>query len=360
MKPILLVSGLLLLMQCKSQTSYDPPQTRQVSAQGIDSIIANLNYAQIKANLDYLASDQLAGRGTGQIGGELARDFVIKEFQSLGLQPAGDNNSYRQDFSTPKGLSSNVLAILPGTDSSLKNEYIIVGAHYDHLGQDSSGIFNGADDNASGTAAIISIAKSLKQSASVKRSILFIAFGAEEQQTLGSQYWVRNPTISLSSIKFMMNLDMVGKANTEAVPLGILGLQTSPEVDQLASSLLKTKYSQLKVTDVDQVAGASAIHQAPSDHQSFVSQGIPSTFLTIEQGSVSTYHQPTDTSDLIRQSSYFPVIKLATEMTYGIANLAKISVGSSVSARFGLTSFLTGDLGHHKWGCNGVHKQLSL
>lgn len=373
MKAMFIALGLLAITNCKNKSSLtsqskninkvsdqDEPTTdqdefRPTTNQNIHAVLSNIDENNLKANLDYLASDELAGRGTGQPGGDLARDFVIKEFKSLGLEPAGDNKTYRQDFSTYKGKSSNVIGILTGNDPVLKNEFIVIGAHYDHLGHDGQTIFNGADDNASGTAAIISIAKSFKQAGSLRRSILFIAFGAEELQTLGSQHWVENPTVPLSSLKFMINLDMIAKANTEIVPLGIIGLQTSPEVNQLVTTILQTNHTNLKAIDVDQIAGAGMIHQARSDQTSFVNQGIPATFFTIDPSQVSTYHKPTDTSDLISMDNYLPVVKFATEISYRIANLEKITPGESIHSRFSFTSFLLGNYSHSKWGCNGLH-----
>lgn len=187
---------------------------------------------EIADHISYLASPRMAGRFPGSPENKKVVKYLIKDFKKAGVKPYG--KSYIQEFNTKirvkKGLDTpvvttqNVIGYIEGSDADLKNEFIVLGAHYDHLGMggpsskkpDTVGIHLGADDNASGTSALLEIAERLAANKKeLKRSILFIAFGAEEQGLIGSKYFVDNPSIPLSAIKLMMNMDMVGRMNAE-------------------------------------------------------------------------------------------------------------------------------------------------
>lgn len=187
---------------------------------------------EIADHISFLASPKMAGRFPGSPENKKVVKYLIKDFKKAGVKPYG--KSYIQEFSTKirvkKGLDTpvvttqNVIGYIEGADPDLKHEFIVLGAHYDHLGMggpsskkpDTVGIHLGADDNASGTAALLEIAERLAANKTeLKRSILFIAFGAEEQGLIGSKYFVNNPLIPLSAIKLMMNMDMVGRMNAE-------------------------------------------------------------------------------------------------------------------------------------------------
>ena len=187
---------------------------------------------EIAEHISFLASPKMAGRFPGTRENKKVVDYLIKNFKQAGIKAYG--NSYIQEFKakirvkkgldTPVVTTQNVIGFIEGSDPLLKNEFIVLGAHYDHLGMggpsskkpDTVGIHLGADDNASGTAALLEIAERLAaHKKDLKRSVLFIAFGAEEQGLLGSKYFVAHPLIPLSSIKLMLNMDMVGRMNTE-------------------------------------------------------------------------------------------------------------------------------------------------
>lgn len=179
----------------------------------------------LQRHIRYLASDSMRGRATGTPEMQQAIQYITAQYDSAGLKPA--DSTYIQAFKiTPRRSTSqsgqkdklnayNIIGMLEGTDSILKKEYIVLGAHYDHLGVsriDSSQICNGADDNASGVAVMLEVAKKLSSRRdSLKRSILFIAFDTEEQGLLGSQHFVTNPTVPLQQIKLNVNLDMMGR-----------------------------------------------------------------------------------------------------------------------------------------------------
>ncbi|MDP4290304.1 MAG: M28 family peptidase, partial [Bacteroidota bacterium] len=198
--------------------------------------------------------------------------------------------SFQQQYQT----TSNIVGYLEGSDPKLKNEYIVIGGHYDHLGMggpssrkpDTVAIHNGADDNASGTAGVIELARRIAaDNKSFGRSFIFITFSAEELGLIGSQNFVSNPTIPISSIKGMINLDMVGRLRDE---LTIEGTGSSVESDSLLNVLEKGR--SFKVTHSPGAAGGS-------DHTSFYNKGIPVFFFF--SGMHYDYHTPSDKADKI-------------------------------------------------------------
>jgi acetylornithine deacetylase/succinyl-diaminopimelate desuccinylase-like protein len=168
-------------------------------------------------DLTYLADERLEGRLTGSPGADSAAAYLVRRFQEVGLQPAADGwyQEFQVSRTAPTAQSArvgglrgrNVVAILPGRDPALRNETLVIGAHYDHLGTggfgsldpDSSGrVHNGADDNASGTAALVHIARQLAL-APPARTVVFIAFSGEELGLLGSAAYVKDPESAIGS-----------------------------------------------------------------------------------------------------------------------------------------------------------------
>jgi hypothetical protein len=199
----------------------------------------------------------------------------------------------RSDIESIMGQTSNWFAILEGADQSLKDDYIVIGAHYDHLGMggpgsstrrpDTSAIHNGADDNASGVSAMLELAGKLKANQHLlKRSVVFVSFGAEEMGLLGSKYFVNHPPVDLSGIVAMVNLDMLGRLDTtRGIQVG--GTGTSLEAD----SLIKLANEPVKFK-----LAMSREGSGPSDHSSFYGKNIPVFFITT--GAHADYHTPDD------------------------------------------------------------------
>ena len=185
----------------------------------------------------------------------------------------------------------NVAALLPGSDPALRGEYVIVGAHYDHLGfggegslaPDSRDIHNGADDNASGTAAVIEIARSMAAGPRPDRSVLFLAFTGEERGLWGSAYFVAQPTVDLESTVAMINLDMVGRVVDDAVT--IYGFGTAAEWNEIVDDANAALSNPL-------VVGKAPDGYGPSDHSSFHGEGLP--VLHHFSNTHVDYHRPSD------------------------------------------------------------------
>ncbi|WBL20960.1 M28 family metallopeptidase [Zunongwangia sp. HRR-M8] len=238
---------------------------------------------ELKDHIQFLAHDSLKGRFPGTAQNKIVVDYIKSDFIANGITSEFQEFKAKLKVDSSEVKTWNVIGFIEGNDPKLKNEIIVLGAHYDHLGESEGSIFNGADDNASGTAALLEIAEKVKTNHRLlKRSILFIAFGAEEQGLLGSSYFVNHPTVSLNDIKLMINMDMVGHLNAENhVYMG--GAGTFPGGMQLMDSLGMPNH-------VKPVVHAGSI--AGSDHVSFYKKGI--SVLGIHTGGHDNYHKPTD------------------------------------------------------------------
>lgn len=255
----------------------------------------------IKDDVAYLADDQLEGRQTGTQGEKAAAEYIANRFEALGLQPKGTDGFYQTFSFKPKtdphqeviyqvkdGDSTitgiNVLGFL---DNGAENT-VIIGAHYDHLGYGAEGslyrekdkaIHNGADDNASGVAVLLDLAKKLRHQ-NKNNNYLFMAFSGEEMGLLGSNYFTKNPSIDLTTTNYMLNMDMVGRLKNDGT-LAVYGLGTSPILKQTV------KANNDKFTIIENESGVG-----PSDHTSFYNSDIP--VLHFFTGQHQDYHKPSD------------------------------------------------------------------
>jgi hypothetical protein len=201
------------------------------------------------------------------------------------------------DLVQKQARAANVVAMLEGADEQLRNEYLVIGAHYDHLGMggpgsgsrmpDTVAVHNGADDNASGTAMVMALARQLaSERQKIRRSIIFVAFSAEEMGLLGSKYFVNHPPVDIKSIKAMFNFDMVGRFDKENNSISVSGTGTSVESDTLLR-LLETGLPFKVVHSPD--------GYGPSDHAAFYSSNIPVFYFNT--GVHTDYHTPFDDTE---------------------------------------------------------------
>lgn len=211
----------------------------------------------------------------------------------------------------------NVAALLPGSDPKLRNEYVIVGAHYDHLGfggegslaPDSRDIHNGADDNASGTSAVIEIARILSEGPRPERSVLFLTFTGEERGLWGSTYFVGNPTVALDDVVAMLNLDMVGRVVDDAVT--VFGFATAQEWDTVVDDANASLANPLAVAKAPDGFG-------PSDHAAFHGEGLP--VLHFFSNTHEDYHRPSDDWQKINVDGIDRVSHLTAAVTRSLAS----------------------------------------
>jgi hypothetical protein len=223
---------------------------------------------------------------------------------------------FKTEVKQIEGKGINIAGFLPGNDPKLKDEYIIVGAHYDHLGYGETGslyrgtdrqIHNGADDNASGTTGVLELAEKLAaEKDKIKRSIIFATFSGEELGMLGSSYFVQNLSIPYKSVDAMINLDMIGRMNDEN-SLMIYGTSTSHVWKDMLNNLNK-EYN-FKLTFNDEGFG-------PSDHSSFYGKEIPVLFFFT--GTHSDYHRPSDDADKINTSKEEKILNFVYQIIDGL------------------------------------------
>jgi aminopeptidase YwaD len=222
----------------------------------------------------------------------------------------------------------NVIGILPGTDPVLKSEAIIVGAHYDHLGHGGAGsldvnstaIHHGADDNASGTAAVIELAREFTEAKNNKRTLIFIAFSGEEEGLIGSNFYVNNPIFAIGKTVAMINLDMAGRLKDSKLNVG--GIGTATEWRAMVERLNGSP----GITNVALKAGVQPVSPfvlqlnedgyGPSDHSSFYQKKIPVLFLFT--GTHNDYHKPTDTAEKINYDGLLHVVNYVSDIVRSI------------------------------------------
>ncbi len=244
-----------------------------------------------------------------------------------------------------KVKTQNVIGMIEGSDPILKNEYVVIGAHYDHLGMGGQGSgsrtpdvhapHNGADDNASGVAGIIEIAEKLaSMKKELKRSIVFIAFDAEEMGLLGSTYFTKHSLVDVKAIKSMFNFDMIGRLDKESNKMLINGTGTSAEAEAI---LNKHKEG------FDLELAFSPEGYGPSDHAAFYSENIPVFFFTT--GAHGDYHTPADDTELVNFKGEKVIADFAFEVITDVANrteqLSFQIAGPKKQARYGRTLKVT-------------------
>lgn len=256
----------------------------------------------LEEDIVYLASDSLQGRETGTPYELKAAKYLKERMEAIGLAPKGKAGSYFQTFTfKPKSDPHTEVQFING-DSTITGtnvigyidnkaeKTVVIGAHYDHLGMggegslyaDGEAIHNGADDNASGVGVLLQLAEKLYDTLQGS-NYLFMAFSGEEMGLLGSNYFSKNPTIDLSKVNYMINMDMVGRLRDDNT-LSISGTGTSPIWNQVLNS---------SNSDFKLVLSESGV--GPSDHTSFYLQNIPA--LHFFTGQHADYHKPSDDSE---------------------------------------------------------------
>ena len=317
----------------------------------------------LRQDVAYLASDALEGRGTGTSGNYAAAGYIRERYRALKLEPVATLDAvscrigkdsadalrrsvesrvgtgervtpnaepcakdFFQKFTPSSQLlahsamlrflgAQNVVALLPGTDSVLRKEYVVIGAHFDHLGRLTFGaldpdagdaIRNGADDNASGTAAVLELARLLSRRP-LKRSVIFAAFSGEELGLLGSQFFVEHSPVAVGRIVAMLNFDMVGRLRDDK--LIVYGTETAKELSAILDSA-----NIAPTLKVRAVPGGSG----PSDHSSFYSKNIPVLHFFTDLH--EDYHRATDDTEHINAAGMARVVEFAERVARGIGN----------------------------------------
>jgi hypothetical protein len=277
--------------------------------------------SEIRKHIEFLASDDMEGRGTGTLGEIKSANYIADRFKEAGLKPAGSGETYFQPFQVTFSVDGYPHQVtgrnVAGFLDNGAEKTIVVGGHYDHLGKgfqsgslspDSKNqIHNGADDNASGTAGVIELARHFARNNTVeKHNFLFIAFSAEELGLLGSKHFTAFPTIGLGSVSCMINMDMIGRLD-EQKGIIISGWGSSPIWGKVIPALAARE----KIRYTVDSSGIGA-----SDHTSFYLKNIP--VIQFFTGVHGDYHKIHDDPDKINYEGEASILKLIAGMLHKI------------------------------------------
>jgi len=282
--------------------------------------------ASIDAHVRVLADPALRGRGDGTPDEAAAADKVAAWFREAGVEPAGDSGWLQPFTFGADRKSQNVIGIVRGTDA--RAGHIIVGAHYDHLGVVGGEIHPGADDNASGTAALVAIGAALSRDGQrPARTVILVAFGAEEDGLYGSQHYAANPRRPLDECLLMVNLDMVGRAEFLSatdyalahalVPNDGIGALASPGANDLTALVksVATREGRPIVAASDYGPLENVIRpqiEYRGDHKSFSERGVRYVWLSTSMH--DDYHLPSDTADKVDAATVATVGRIVVRL----------------------------------------------
>jgi len=271
-----LLAGALALGACAARAT-------PAAAQGI----ASADTAALMNTVRVLAADSMEGRRAGTPGGALARRYLIERLEALGVAPLG--GSYEHPFPLPRDSATgvNILSLVPGSKPG--GQYIVLSAHYDHVGIRRGEIYNGADDNASGVAAVLAIAEELKKT-SLQHPVIIALFDAEEGGLSGARAFLANPPVSKERIGMILNMDMVG--HSESGELWVAGANHYPRFRPLLDSLAAAAPVVLTIGHDRKGVPGEEDWTGSSDHAPFHAAGIPFLYFGVEDH--KDYHRATD------------------------------------------------------------------
>lgn len=267
----------------------------------------------LKAHAAVLSDDTFEGREAGKRGGRAAAGYIIDKLKNYGLHGAGPEGGFLQPFDRER---NNVLAQLPGTDPELREEIIVVGAHYDHVGygntRNSYGpygyIHNGADDNASGVAGVLEAARVLTElKAPLKRTIVFAFWDGEEAGLFGSKHWTAHPTAHLHNVKCFINLDMIGRLRNDVVE--VFGTRSAEGLRKLVTEA--NRQEQLVLDYKWEL-------RDDSDHAPFFHKNVPVVML--HTGKHADYHRPSDDLEKLNFEGVQRVARVTMELVFNLAD----------------------------------------
>ena len=292
-----------------------------IALMGCSILFAQTQQERLTHHVYYLASDSLCGREAGTVHAQKAASYIVQQFEEIGLQPFFEDGWYQPFEKYGTTTYRNVVGLIPGNDPVLKDEYIIIGAHYDHLGIRNEKVYNGADDNASGTATIIEMARILKQQQNtLKRSIIVVAFDAEEKGLWGSYDFSKK--IDVSKVKLMMSIDMVGWLE-KGKSLQLNGAATIKN----GKRLLKDEAKKTHITVSPKNFETSLF--GATDTQGFAEKGVATLHVTT--GLKSPYHQPEDDAELIDYPGLDLVTDYLADVTLHCANDPSFAPSGKIS-----------------------------
>jgi hypothetical protein len=323
MKKHLLSAALivLLLVGCSSNKN----SSKDVSP---EKYLSEIKAENLSKHLYIVASDEMEGRNTGEPGQKKAGEYLIDQYKKMGISyPKGADNYYqpipssyfKTQFSPKLGDSENIWAFIEGTDK--KDEIVVISAHYDHVGMKNGEVYNGADDDGSGTVALLEIAaafqKAKKAGNGPRRSILFLHVTGEEHGLHGSRFYAENPLFPIANTITNINIDMIGrrgyeKENNDNYVYVIGSDRLSSDLHRISEEA-NTKYIGMELDYKYNDLNDPNRFYYRSDHYNFAKKGIPAIFYF--NGVHDDYHKPTDTPDKID----YPLLTKRTKLAFAVA-----------------------------------------
>jgi Zn-dependent M28 family amino/carboxypeptidase len=286
------------------------------SVEALNAAARSITADELSNYVGALADDTFEGREAGSRGNRAAAGYIVDRLQKLGLHGGAEKGGYFQTF----GSYRNILARIDGSDPALAKEVIVIGAHYDHVGygnnRNSYGpigrIHNGADDNASGVAGLLEVIDAVVQlSEPPKRTIVFAFWDGEEKGLLGSQHWVDHPTIELSRVKLLVNIDMIGRMRKDSIQ--VFGSRTMPGLRRIVS---RQNSADLALDFTWQI-------RPDSDHHSFFARSIP--FIMPFTGIHEDYHRPSDDAEKINVAGLAQISQLIFKVLVDLADAPSLA-----------------------------------
>ena len=276
----------------------------------------------LKEHLYLLASDVLEGRKTGEKGQKMATNYLTAYYEHLELQAPQDYPEYRQTIPkdyfrrSSRNDSDNVIAYILGSEKP--EEVVVISAHYDHLGIKGEQVYNGADDNASGTSALMEIAESFKlaldEGHRPRRSVLFLHLTGEEPGLFGSKYYLSHPVFSVDKTVTNLNVDMIGRVDKEHKKnpnyVYLIGSDKMSSELHALSEQVNLTFTELKLDYTFNKDSDPNRFYYRSDHYNFAQRGVPVIFYF--NGEHEDYHRPTDTAEKIN----YELLKTRTELIF--------------------------------------------
>lgn len=298
------------------------------SSPAVRRALESITPADVKRRIEIIADDSMAGRDTPSRGLDATARYIASEFRRFGLTPGGDSGTFIQHYPIPgsrEGRSTrndraapNVVGVLEGSDPVLKNEYIVLSAHMDHVGisapVNGDSIYNGADDDASGTAGVLELAEALSMpGARPKRSVVFLTVSGEEHGLWGSSWFSEHPAVPISQVVADLNIDMIGRNWKDTI------VAIGKEHSDLGATLdrVNRAHPELRMKAIDDLWPEENFYFR-SDHYNFARKGVPILFFF--NGTHPDYHGPNDEPDRIDAEKESRIVRLVYLIALEVGN----------------------------------------
>ncbi|MGB5930351.1 MAG: M28 family peptidase, partial [Cyclobacteriaceae bacterium] len=311
-----------------AQNESDSTIADRPEVMNMDTVNVPVAYSDLEYWIGILASDSLMGRKNGTPYLDTAASFIATWYDSLGLSPLPGMQDYAQPYTVGNAIKGqNVVGWLEGSDSLLKNEYILLSAHYDHVGMGMAiggdSLYNGANDNASGVATMLGIAKRLQKADSLPaRSILFVAYGAEEIGLLGSRFFKENPPVPLANVVVNLNFEMTG----HSLKLGKRNLYLTGAKYSDLSDYMQAYFASENWTLIDNPFPYANLFRRSDNYnlasirrEDDITYGIPAHTICT-WGGEDHYHKPHDEPEFIDYENMHSLIEVMTGLVINLAD----------------------------------------